>query len=129
SWNRIPIVRMVNVSMLPGDKSFEELLAMVDDGLFLDTNRSWSIDQKRLNFQFGTEIGYRIRKGKLAEMVRNPIYTDMTPKFWAKLTALGRDWELWGVPNCGKGEPGQTMRVGHGTSPSLFRGVRVGNAG
>lgn len=129
SWNRIPIVRMVNVSMLPGDKSFEELLAMVDDGLFLDTNRSWSIDQKRLNFQFGTEIGYRIRKGKLAEMVRNPIYTDMTPKFWAKLTALGRDWELWGIPNCGKGEPGQTMRVGHGTSPSLFRGVRVGNAG
>ncbi len=129
SWNRIPIVRMVNVSMLPGDKSFEELLAMVDDGIFVDTNRSWSIDQKRLNFQFGTEIGYRIRKGKLAEMVRNPIYSDMTPKFWAKLTAMGKDWELWGVPNCGKGEPGQTMRVGHGTNPCLFRGVKVGNAG
>jgi TldD protein len=129
SWSRIPIVRMVNVSMLPGDKSFEDLLAMVDDGIFVDTNRSWSIDQKRLNFQFGTEIGYRIRKGKLAEMVRNPIYSDITPKFWAKLTAMGKDWELWGVPNCGKGEPGQTMRVGHGTNPSLFRGVRVGNAG
>jgi len=129
SWSRIPIVRMVNVSMLPGDKSFEDLLAMVDDGIFIDTNRSWSIDQKRLNFQFGTEIGYRIRKGKLAEMVRNPIYSDITPRFWAKLAAMGKDWELWGVPNCGKGEPGQTMRVGHGTNPSLFRGVRVGNAG
>lgn len=129
SWNRIPIVRMVNVNMLPGDKSFEELLAMVDDGIFVDTNRSWSIDQKRLNFQFGTEIGYRIRKGKLAEMVRNPIYWDITPRFWAKLVAVGKDWELWGVPNCGKGEPGQTMRVAHGTAPSLFRRVRVGNAG
>ncbi len=127
SWNRIPIVRMVNVNMEPGDKSVEELIATVDDGLYVDSNRSWSIDQRRLNFQFGTEIGYRIRKGKLAEMVKNPVYWGITPEFWRSLAAVANDWKLWGIPNCGKGEPGQTMHVGHGTATSLFRRVKVGS--
>ncbi len=131
SWNRIPIVRMTNINLEPGDKTFEELISEVEDGLFIDTNRSWSIDQKRLNFQFGTEIGWRIRHGKLAEMVKDPVYTGITPQFWASMDGVGdkSTWQLWGVPNCGKGEPGQSMHVGHGVPVARFRNVRVGSKG
>ncbi len=131
SWNRIPIVRMTNINLEPGDLSFEELIADVEDGLFIDTNKSWSIDQKRLNFQFGTEIGWRIKHGKLTEIVRDPVYTGITPQFWASLDGVGDSstWELWGVPNCGKGEPGQSMHVGHGVPVARFRKVKVGSKG
>lgn len=130
SWNRIPIVRMTNVNLLPGDKSLEELIGMVKDGYFIDTNKSWSIDQRRLNFQFSTEIAYRIKDGKLLkdEIYRNPVYYGITPEFWSSLRAVAdeRYWKIWGVPNCGKGEPGQVARVGHGSSPALFQKVKVG---
>ncbi len=130
SWNRIPIVRMTNVNLLPGDKSLEELIGMVKDGYFIDTNKSWSIDQRRLNFQFSTEIAYRIKDGKLLkdDIYRNPVYYGITPEFWSSLEAVAdeRYWKIWGVPNCGKGEPGQVARVGHGSSPALFRRVKVG---
>ncbi len=131
SWNRIPIVRMTNINLEPGNLSFEELIADVEDGLFIDTNKSWSIDQKRLNFQFGTEIGWRIKHGKLTEIVRDPVYTGITPQFWASLDGVGDSstWELWGVPNCGKGEPGQSMHVGHGVPVARFRKVKVGSKG
>ncbi len=131
SWNRIPIVRMTNINLEPGDKTFEELIGEVEDGLFIDTNRSWSIDQKRLNFQFGTEIGWRIKHGKLTEIVKDPVYTGITPQFWASMDGVGDSstWVLWGVPNCGKGEPGQSMHVGHGVPVARFRKVRVGSKG
>ncbi|MCI4361147.1 MAG: TldD/PmbA family protein, partial [Thermoplasmata archaeon] len=86
---RMPLIRMTNVNLLAGDRSFDELLDGVRDGVFLTTNRSWSIDDKRLNFQFGTEVGRRIRHGELAELVRNPIYSGMTPTFWGSLDAVG----------------------------------------
>jgi TldD protein len=128
-WNVIPLIRMTNINLRPGDAgSLEDLIADTDDGLFISTNRSWSIDDRRLNFQFGTQIGWRIRNGRLAEMVKNPTYTGITPKFWGSCDAVcGPDaWRLWGVPNCGKGEPMQTHRVGHGAAPARFRNVQVG---
>jgi TldD protein len=128
-WNVIPLIRMTNVNLRPGEAgSLDDLIADTDDGIFFSTNRSWSIDDRRLNFQFGTQAGWRIRKGKLAEMIKNPTYTGITPEFWGSCDAIcGVDeWRLWGVPNCGKGEPMQTHRVGHGAAPARFRNVRVG---
>lgn len=127
-WNRTPIIRMVNVSLQPGEGSLEDLIADTDDGVYMATNRSWSIDQRRYNFQFGTEIGWEIKKGKKTRMVKNPTYSGITPGFWAACDAIcGRkEWVLWGVPNCGKGQPGQIMATGHGASPARFRDVDIG---
>lgn len=125
-WNRIPLIRMTNINLEPGPWKFEDLIADTDDGLYLQTNKSWSIDDKRLNFQFGTEIAWRIRNGKLAEMIRNPSYAGITPEFWGSCDAVCRDWNVWGTPNCGKGQPSQTAHVGHGAAPARFRNVRVG---
>ncbi len=126
-FHRTPLIRMTNVDLQPGDHSFPELVEGVRDGVYLETNRSWSIDDRRLNFQFGTEAGFRIRKGEVAELVRNPLYAGMTPEFWASMDAVGNrsTWHLWGVPNCGKGQPGQTARVGHGAPMARFRRVAV----
>jgi TldD protein len=128
-WNVIPLIRMTNVNLRPGEAgTLEDLIADTSDGLFLSTNRSWSIDDRRLNFQFGTQAGWRIRNGRLAEMVKNPTYTGITPQFWGSCDAIcgPSAWTLWGVPNCGKGEPMQTHRVGHGAAPARFRNVQVG---
>jgi TldD protein len=127
-WNRIPLIRMTNINLEPGEWTLEQMIADTEEGLFLTTNRSWSIDDKRINFQFGTEIGWEIKGGKLGEMVKNPTYTGITPKFWSSCDAIGnRDhWKMWGTPNCGKGEPGQVAHVGHGTAPARFRNVQVG---
>ena len=127
-WNRIPLIRMTNINLEPGDWTLEQMIADTEEGLFLTTNRSWSIDDKRINFQFGTEIGWEIKGGKLGEMVKNPTYTGITPKFWNSCDAIAnRDhWQMWGTPNCGKGEPGQVAHVGHGAAPARFRNVQVG---
>jgi len=127
-WNRIPLIRMTNINLEPGAWTLEQMIADTEEGLFLTTNRSWSIDDKRINFQFGTEIGWEIKNGKLGEMVKNPTYTGITPKFWNSCDAIAnRDhWQMWGTPNCGKGEPGQVAHVGHGTAPARFRNVQVG---
>jgi len=127
-WNRIPLIRMTNICLLPGAWKFEDLLADSDGALYLATNRAWSIDNKRLNFQFGTEIAYEVKGGKLAAIYKNPSYTGITPEFWNSCDAIcgEKDWVMWGTPNCGKGQPGQTARVGHGTAPSRFQNVRVG---
>jgi TldD protein len=127
-WNRIPLIRMTNINLEPGDWTLEQMIGETEDGLFLTTNRSWSIDDKRINFQFGTEIGWEIRNGKLGDMVKNPTYTGITPQFWNSCDAVANreHWQLWGTPNCGKGEPGQVAHVGHGASPARFRHVQVG---
>ena len=127
----LPIIRMTTVNLLPGDHSLEALIGEVDHGYLLATNRSWSIDMKRLNFQFATEIAWRIEKGKLVEVMKNPVYYGITPEFWRHMDAVGdaTTWTMWGVPNCGKGEPPQTMGVGHGTPYARFRRVRVGSTG
>jgi TldD protein len=127
-WNRIPLIRMTNINLEPGDWNLKDLIADTEDGLFLCTNRSWSIDDQRINFQFGTKIGWEIKGGKLGEMVKNPTYTGITPRFWNSCDAIGNRgaWQMWGTPNCGKGEPGQVAHVGHGAAPARFRKVRVG---
>ncbi len=128
---RQPIVRMTNVSIEPGAAgSLADLIAATDDGLYLETNRSWSIDDRRLQFQFATEVAREIRGGKLGRLLRNPSYAGVTPRFWRGLDAVcsPAEWRLWGVGNCGKGEPGQAMRVSHGVAPARFRDVEVGVA-
>jgi TldD protein len=131
-WNRLPMIRMTNISILPGEKplTFEQLVADTDHGIYFQTNRSWSIDDKRYNFQFGTEIGWEIKGGKLGRMLKNPSYSGITTEFWNSLDAIcSRDqWTLWGTPNCGKGQPMQVMGTGHGASPARFRNVKVGSA-
>jgi len=127
-WNRIPLVRMTTVSLEPGTWGFDDLVADTGEGLYIETNNSWSIDDKRLNFQFACEIGWEIKGGKLGRMVRTPNYTGITPQFWASCDAVcSQDhWQVWGLPNCGKGEPMQVAHVAHGASPARFRGVSVG---
>jgi len=132
SWNRLPMIRMTNISLLPGENplSLEQLIASTDHGILMQTNRSWSIDDKRYNFQFGCEIGWEIKNGKRVRMVKNPSYSGITTEFWNSLDAIcSRDeWTLWGTPNCGKGQPQQVMGTGHGASPSRFRKIKVGSA-
>jgi TldD protein len=127
-WARLPLIRMTNVSVMPGSWRLADLIADTDDGILMDTNRSWSIDDRRLNFQFGTEIAWRIRHGRLGAMLRNPTYTGITPEFWGSCDAVAgeADWVMWGTPNCGKGQPGQSAHTGHGAAPARFRNVRVG---
>jgi TldD protein len=130
-WARQPIVRMTNVSLEPGAAgTLEDLLADTGEGLFLDTNRSWSIDDRRLAFRFSTEVAREIRGGELGRLYRNPAYAGRTPAFWASLDAVcgPPEWRLRGTLNCGKGEPGQMMHVSHGSAPARFRGVLVGAA-
>jgi TldD protein len=125
-WGRIPLIRMTNINLEPGDWSFEDLVADTDRGIYLQTNKSWSIDDRRLNFQFGTEIAWEIKNGKLGEMLKNATYTGITPQFWGSCDAVCREWAVWGTPNCGKGQPSQTAHVGHGAAAARFRNVRVG---
>ena len=127
-WNRIPLIRMTNVSLEAGGWTLEDMIADTDDGIYMETNRSWSIDDKRLNFQFGTEVGREIKNGQLGDLVKNPTYTGITPRFWGSCDAIAnRDhWVVWGTPNCGKGQPEQVAHTGHGASPARFRNVQVG---
>jgi len=129
-WDAPPLVRMTNVNLEPGDATLDELLHGIKHGYLLSTNKSWSIDDKRLNFQFTTEIAWEIANGKLGAIVKNPLYTGITPEFWRRCTGMtNRDtWRLWGVPNCAKGEPMQLMHVGHGAPFARFDGVLVGPA-
>ncbi|WP_127497956.1 TldD/PmbA family protein [Actinoplanes solisilvae] len=128
-WARLPMVRMTNVGLEPGPHSLDEIIAATDDGVFMDINRSWSIDDRRLNFQFGCEIGYEIKNGKLGRMVRNPTYTGIGPRFWQSMDMLSSESVAWGTPNCGKGQPGQVGHTGHPAGPARFTDVRVGVRG
>jgi TldD protein len=127
-WNRIPLIRMTNVSIEPGEWTLDGLIADTEQGIYMDTNRSWSIDDRRYNFQFGTEIGYEIKDGKLGKMLRNCTYTGITPEFWNNCDAVcsEKHWTMWGTPNCGKGQPMQVAHTGHGASPARFRNIKVG---
>ena len=127
-FNRLPMVRMTNVGLTPGDSSMEEIVAETRHGVVMATNRSWSIDDRRLNFQFGCEIGWEVVDGRRTRMVKNPTYTGITPRFWAAMDMLAgeQEWFPWGVPNCGKGQPMQVGHTGHPAAPARFRNVRVG---
>lgn len=131
SWNCAPIIRMTNISLQPGDSgSLEDIISDTEDGVYMETNRSWSIDQLRYNFQFSTEIGWLIKGGKRVKLLKNCSYGGITPHFWNSCNAIGgaEDYVDWGVPNCGKGQPMQTMWTGHGASPARFSNVEIGMA-
>ena len=131
SWNRTPIIRMVNVSLEPGSAgSLEDLVASTDDGILVATDKSWSIDDIRLNFQFSCEIAWEIKHGRRVRLLRNPFYTGITPRFWNACDAVcgAEAWNLWGITSCGKGDPMQVMHVGHGAAPARFRDVTMGSA-
>ncbi len=128
-WNRIPLIRMTNVNLLPRPgMSLDDIVADTDDGLYLASNRSWSIDDRRLNFQFSTEVAYEIKGGKKGRLFKNPTYTGITYEFWRSCDAVGdrSSYVMLGTPNCGKGEPGQGAHVGHACSGARFRDVQVG---
>jgi TldD protein len=129
SWAAIPLIRMTNIHLEPGEGSLEELLEDTGDGVFLSTNRSWSIDDKRVNFAFGCEVAYEIRGGKLGRRYRNPTYQGRTTAFWGSCDAVAgpQAWQVYGTPNCGKGQPGQVARVAHGAAPARFRDVAMGH--
>jgi TldD protein len=129
SWGTVPLIRMNNVSLQPREGDLESIVADTADGVLLLTNRSWSIDDRRLDFQFGCEAAYEIVRGERGRLFRNGTYAGRTPVFWGSCDAVGgrSDWRVWGVPNCGKGEPMQTARVAHGASTIRVRatvGVR-----
>jgi TldD protein len=128
-WERLPLIRMTNVSLLPGEQSLEEVFG-ADHAIYMETNRSWSIDDKRYNFQFGCEIGWEMRHGKRVRMLKNPSYSGISTEFWNACAAIAgpQHWTLWGVPNCGKGQPEQVMGTGHGASPARFGNIRIGSA-
>ena len=130
SWNRLPIIRMTNISLLPGEWRFKDLIADTDDAVLMETNRSWSIDDRRYHFQFSTEIAWEIKGGQKKRMLKNPSYSGITTEFWSSCDAIcsHEHWALWGTPNCGKGQPMQTMGTGHGASPARFRKVKLGAA-
>ena len=125
---RIPIIRMTNINLEPGDVPLGEIIAGTKRGIFVETNKSWSIDDLRLNFQFGCEVAWEIENGRLGRMLRNPLYTGNTPGFWRSCDAIAdrSSWQIWGLPNCGKGDPMQTMRVAHGAPAARFRNVEMG---
>ncbi len=130
SWGRIPLIRMVNINLEPGGRgapTLDDLIADTRRGLLIETNKSWSIDDQRLHFQFGCETAREIRNGRLGALYKDPIYAGITPRFWNSCDAVcgASDWRMWGLPNCGKGVPMQTAHVGHGAAPARFRGVRV----
>ncbi len=127
-WENIPMVRMTNINLEPGDWTLDEIIKDTKSGIFVDTPKSWSLDDKRWNFHFGQEIGYEIKDGSIVGMVKNPAHTAITPEFWGSCDAVARkdEWHIWGTPGCAKGEPVQVVQVGHGAAPARFRKVKVG---
>ena len=130
-WSHLPLIRMTNISIEPREGTLEEILSDTSEGMFMSTNTSWSIDDHRINFQFGCEYARRIENGKLTQLYKNPNYTGITPEFWGSCDAVGgpESFVVYGTPNCGKGQPQQVGRVGHGASPARFRDVKIGVRG
>ena len=127
SWNRAPIDRMANINLEPGDATFDDIISSVDKGVYVESNRSWSIDDYRNKFQFGCEYGKMIENGRLTKTIKNPNYRGISNPFWNSLKMVGNQDTLgiYGTPNCGKGEPNQIIRVGHASPVCLFNNVQV----
>jgi predicted Zn-dependent protease len=130
-WNRPPIDRMANINLEPGTSSFADIIGGIESGIYMESNRSWSIDDQRHKFQFGCEYAKLIKDGQLTTTVRNPNYRDITPHFWGNLVAVGdgSTWQTYGSPYCGKGEPNQMIWVGHGSPVAAFAQVEVFGGG
>ena len=129
-WGNIPLVRMTNTNLIPGNKSLDDLISMVDDGLYMATISSWSPSDDRSSFEFGCEIAWEIKGGKLGKVFKNPTFSGRTVEFWNSVQAIGDNsgFKVWGTPNCGKGQPGQNARTGQGGTPILVSNIKVGGA-
>jgi len=127
SWNRAPIDRMANINLEPGNSSFDEIIGAVENGVYMESNRSWSIDDYRNKFQFGCEYAKLIENGKMTKTLRNPNYRGISNPFWNSLKMVGDNdtFGIYGTPNCGKGEPNQVIRVGHASPVCMFENVQV----
>jgi TldD protein len=128
-WGNIPLVRMTNTNLQWGDKSFDDLISMAGDGIYMSTISSWSPSDDRSSFEFGSEIAWEIKGGKLGRVFKNPTFSGRTVEFWNSVRAIGDEssWKVWGTPNCGKGQPGQNARTGQGASPILVANVKAGS--
>jgi predicted Zn-dependent protease len=132
SWNRAPIDRMANLNLEPGSSSLEEIVGNIESGVYMESNRSWSIDDYRNKFQFGCEYARQITNGQLGQPLKNPNYRGVTNQFWRSLVNVGdrNTVEIYGTPYCGKGEPNQAIRVGHASPVCAFENIEVfGGAG
>jgi len=129
-WGNIPLIRMTNTNLLPGDRTVNELIAAAGDGLYMSTISSWSPSDDRSSFEFGCEIAWEIKGGKLGQVYKNPTFSGRTVDFWNSVRAIGNEaaFRVWGTPNCGKGQPGQNARTGQGASPILVANLKVGGA-
>ncbi|HJT91429.1 MAG TPA: TldD/PmbA family protein [Mycobacterium sp.] len=131
SPHHVPIQRMANVSLQPGidDLGTDDLIARVEDGIYVVGDKSWSIDMQRYNFQFTGQRFFRIRGGRIDGQLRDVAYQATTTDFWGSMEAVGgpATWRLGGAFNCGKAQPGQVAAVSHGCPSALFRGVNVLN--
>ena len=127
-WASVPMVRMTNIMLAPGEGTLEDIVADTKDGVLMDGIRSWSIDDHRLNFQFGPQLAWKIENGKRTKLYKKPTYTGITPQFWGGLDRVAGATEMvaWGTPNCGKGEPEQAGRTTHACSSARFKNVKMG---
>lgn len=127
-WSNLPLIRMTNICLQPGDWTLEEIIKDTQRGVMMDSQKSWSLDDKRVNFHFSCEIGWEIEDGEITKVLRNVAYTDLTPHFWNSCDAVANQdyWHCWGMPSCAKGEPMQIANVGHGAAPARFRNIKIG---
>jgi len=127
SWNRPTIDRMANLNIEPGEHSIDELISSIENGVLMDSNRSWSIDDCRNKFQFGCEFAQLIKNGELTHVVRNPNYRGISATFWQNLAMVGNHSTVgvYGTPNCGKGEPNQLIQVGHSSPACVFTDIDI----
>ncbi len=127
SWNRPTIDRMANLNLEPSSNSLDTLVASIENGVLMDNNNSWSIDDSRNKFQFGCEFGQLIKDGERRGLVRNPNYRGISATFWRNLAMVGDEstFDILGTPNCGKGEPNQVINVGHASPACVFSQVDV----
>jgi TldD protein len=125
--NDFPLVRMTNFCLAPGKGSLNDLIKETEKGYLLDYTKTWSIDDNRNNFQFTTELGWKIVNGEIVSIVREPTYFGITAEFWNSCDRIcgPEEWEYQGTFNCGKGEPGQSLHLSHGVAPARFRNVVV----
>ena len=124
-WSHYPLIRMSNLSLLPGHGSLDEIIRDTKEGILIDNELSWSIDEMRLDFQIGGEMGYHIQNGKIKGLVRLPIYYGNTLDFWRSCDWVSgkKDWDFWGFSDCGKGGPYQEAFTGHGVGAARFRNI------
>jgi TldD protein len=126
-WGSVPMVRIANIGLEPGPATVDDLLADVSRGIYIEGHGSYSIDQRRYNFQFGGDAFWLVERGKRTHMVRDVVYHGITPEFWSRCDGVAdRSYRRrFGFITCGKGQPGQSGWMTHAASPARFREISV----